>query len=61
MKETKKADMMEAKQIATKDVQGVPQKHQMSYPTWMILVGLVFAFVILKTFIYIKDDKRHGK
>jgi hypothetical protein len=35
--------------------------NQVSYSTWMLLIGLVFAFVILKTFIYIKDEKRHGK
>jgi hypothetical protein len=35
--------------------------NQVSYSTWMLLVGLIFAFIILKTFIYIKDDKRDGK
>jgi hypothetical protein len=35
--------------------------NQLKYSTWMLLVGLIFAFIILKSFIYIKDDKRHGK
>ena len=35
--------------------------NQLSFSTWMLLAGLILAFVILKTFIYIKDEKRHGK
>ncbi|MCO4792958.1 MAG: hypothetical protein KC493_04560 [Bacteriovoracaceae bacterium] len=38
-----------------------PEKDQPTFPTWGILVGLVIAFIILKSFVYIKDDKRHGK
>ncbi len=34
---------------------------QFSMPTWGIIVALVIAFFILKSFIYIKDKKRHGK
>ena len=34
---------------------------QASYETWWIIVFLVVALVVLKSFIYIKDDKRHGK
>jgi hypothetical protein len=34
---------------------------QLSMPTWGLLVVLIIAFFILKGFIYIKDDKRHGK
>ncbi len=37
------------------------QEKQPEFNTWWILVFLVVALVILKTFIYIKDDKRHGK
>tara|TARA_Y100000296_G_C5131102_1_gene235611 strand:+ start:573 stop:746 length:174 start_codon:yes stop_codon:yes gene_type:complete len=37
------------------------QETQPAFKTWWIIVFLVFALVILKTFIYIKDDKRHGK
>lgn len=42
----------ELKPLATKQVR---------FETWWILVFLVFALLILKGFIYIKDDKRHGK
>ncbi|MBT7608610.1 MAG: hypothetical protein HN576_02565 [Bacteriovoracaceae bacterium] len=35
--------------------------NQLKFSTWMLLIGLIFAFVILKSFIYIKDEKRHGK
>lgn len=38
-----------------------PQADQFSMPTWGIIVFLIVAMVVLKTFIYIKDDKRHGK
>jgi hypothetical protein len=38
-----------------------PVKDQPSFPTWGILIALVIAFVVLKGFVYIKDDKRHGK
>jgi hypothetical protein len=38
-----------------------PEKDQPSFPTWSILVALVIAFIVLKSFVYIKDDKRHGK
>jgi hypothetical protein len=34
---------------------------QPQFETWWIIVGLVVALFILKTFIYIKDKKRHGK
>lgn len=44
----------------TKDVKGFTD-NQPSYPTWVVIVGLIVAFIVLKTFIYIKDDKRHGK
>ncbi len=30
-------------------------------PTWGLLVILIIAFLILKFFIYIADEKRHGK
>lgn len=42
----------ELKPLATKQVR---------FETWWILVFLVFALLILKGFIYIKDDKRHGR
>lgn len=34
---------------------------QFMMPTWSLLVVLVLTFFILKGFIYIKDDKRHGR
>lgn len=39
----------------------MPKQDQLKFPTWGLLVVLVIAFFILKTFVYIKDDKRHGK
>ena len=38
-----------------------PMEEQLSVPTWSIIVFLIITLVILKSFIYIKDDKRHGK
>ncbi len=38
-----------------------PQNDQTIAPTWFVIVFLIFALIILKSFIYIKDDKRHGK
>ncbi|EQC49666.1 hypothetical protein [Bacteriovorax sp. DB6_IX] len=34
---------------------------QPQFKTWWIIVGLIFALFLLKSFIYIKDKKRHGK
>lgn len=34
---------------------------QYTFPYWGIPIVLIVVFVILKLFIYIKDDKRHGK
>jgi hypothetical protein len=30
-------------------------------PTWLLVVVLIFAFFILKSFIYLADEKRKGK
>ncbi len=38
-----------------------PHKKQAMMPTWALLVILVIAFFILKYFIYLADEKRHGK
>jgi hypothetical protein len=38
-----------------------PQDAQSKLPTWSLIVILIVAFFILKSFIYLKDDKRHGK
>lgn len=34
---------------------------QVMAPTWLLIVLLIGAFFLLKYFIYLKDDKRHGK
>lgn len=39
----------------------MPKQDQFKSPTWGLLVVLVIAFFVLKGFVYIKDDKRHGK
>jgi hypothetical protein len=38
-----------------------PKKDQLKFPTWGLLVILIISFFILKYFIYLVDDKRHGK
>jgi hypothetical protein len=35
--------------------------NQLAMPTWFLLVFLIVCFFILKSFVYTKDDKRHGK
>ncbi|MFT6068940.1 MAG: hypothetical protein ACJAT2_002950 [Bacteriovoracaceae bacterium] len=53
---------MEAKKssIVTDEVYML-KEGQFYMPTWGVLVTLVIALVVLKSFIYIKDEKRHGK
>lgn len=38
-----------------------PKQDQLKFPTWALLLILIVAFFILKSFIYISDKKRHGK
>ncbi len=38
-----------------------PKAKQLLSPTWLLLLVLFIAFFILKGFIYISDEKRHGK
>ncbi len=38
-----------------------PPKSHFTLPTWGLLLILIGAFFILKYFIYIADEKRHGK
>ncbi len=38
-----------------------PPAKQFMLPTWALLVILIVAFFILKYFIYLADEKRHGK
>lgn len=52
--ETKKSS------IVTNEVYAL-KEGQFYLPTWGVLATLVVALVILKSFIYIKDEKRHGK
>ncbi len=41
--------------------QQMPKKDQFMLPTWGIIVILFICFFVLKSFIYISDEKRHGK
>lgn len=34
---------------------------QFSVPTTGVIAALIVAFLVLKSFVYIKDKKRHGK
>lgn len=55
---------MEAKKssIVTNEVYTLKANGSQFYlPTWGVIVVLIIALVVLKSFIYIKDDKRHGK
>lgn len=38
-----------------------PKADQPKFPTWSLILILIVAFFILKSFIYISDKKRHGK
>ncbi len=38
-----------------------PKADQAKFPTWSLILILIVAFFILKSFIYISDKKRHGK
>ena len=55
---------MEAKKssIVTSEVYTLKPKSDHYYaPTWGLIVSLFIALFVLKSFIYIKDPKRHGK
>lgn len=39
----------------------VIQQNQFYMPTWALISVLIVGFFILKSFIYIKDGKRHGR
>ena len=47
--------------IVTKDVEPLADHVQFSLDTWFLVGFLIVFMVVLKKFIYIKDDKRHGK
>ena len=51
---------MKTSSIVDKNVQ-LPKQDQMMAPTWFIIIFLIIALAVLKTFIYISDEKRHGK
>lgn len=38
-----------------------PKANQAAVPTWALLLVLVISFFVLKYFIYLVDEKRHGK
>ncbi len=38
-----------------------PKVGQALFPTWALMLILIIAFFLLKSFIYISDKKRHGK
>ncbi|MDD0854513.1 hypothetical protein HBN50_15485 [Halobacteriovorax sp. GB3] len=54
MEEQKTSSVVDSKTVPIKD--GQPE-----FQTWWIIGFLVVALIILKTFIYIKDEKRDGK
>lgn len=37
------------------------QENQVAVPTWALLLVLIVSFFALKYFIYLADEKRHGK
>jgi heme/copper-type cytochrome/quinol oxidase subunit 2 len=39
----------------------IPKSDYIFMPTWTVIIILILVFFITKTFIYIKDEKRHGK
>ncbi len=36
-------------------------KNQVSLPTWVIVIFLIAVFILLKSFIYLADEKRKDK
>jgi hypothetical protein len=41
---------------------GMPRNDQAKIPTYTVIIPiLILCFFFLKSFIYIKDKKRHGK
>ncbi|EQC47007.1 hypothetical protein M899_0222 [Bacteriovorax sp. BSW11_IV] len=52
--ESKTSSIVSEKTVPIKD-------GQFHFETWWIIGFLVVALILLKTFIYIKDDKRDGK
>jgi hypothetical protein len=38
-----------------------PHKDQFKLPTWGLMLILIAAFFVLKYFIYLADEKRHGR
>ena len=53
-------DNVKTSSLVDSNVQQI-NNDQLAAPTWIIIVTLICALVILKSFIYIKDPKRHGK
>ena len=58
MEETTKT--VKQSSVVDKNVEPI-EKDQFVLPTVYALGALIVAFLVLKLFVYIKDDKRHGK
>jgi hypothetical protein len=63
MEQTHKKDITEFKSESSIIVHpySFPKANQLKFPTWALILILIAAFFILKYFIYIADEKRHGK
>lgn len=58
---TQKAEAVKSESSVTPVPFNKPKADQLKLPTWGVLVALFAAFFILKSFIYIPDEKRKGK
>jgi hypothetical protein len=56
-----KTEFKSESSIIVHPYQMVKNYEQFKLPTWSLIVILLIAFFILKFFIYIADEKRHGK
>ena len=64
LKENTKDDMPETFKSESSVIShpyNFPKKNQLMFPTWALLLILIVCFFALKYFIYLSDDKRHGK
>ncbi|MCF8058291.1 MAG: hypothetical protein K9K67_03280 [Bacteriovoracaceae bacterium] len=52
--------LVKTSSVVDKNVQMV-RHEQKSVPTWFLVIFLILALFVLKSFIYIKDGSRHGK
>lgn len=56
---TKKEQFKSESSIFSHPIQ-YPKANHAKFPTWALIAILFVAFFVLKSFIYIKDKKRHG-